>query len=191
MGGMGANPFGGMDPSSLQGALLSDPNYMNMISGLMSNPEVVRGLMQSNPQLQAMGMSAEQISGMMSMLNNPQVREMMSNPQMREMMAGMGGMSGGANPFAALGGGATPEGTTPAAGGLPPNFAAMMSQFGGLPQAQQQPAANLPPPEERFQVQLQQLNDMGFFDAQQNIRALLATGGNVHAAVEYLFANPQ
>ncbi|KAJ3743565.1 hypothetical protein DFH05DRAFT_1551010 [Lentinula detonsa] len=42
------------------------------------------------------------------------------------------------------------------------------------------------PPEERFQVQLQQLNDMGFTNATQNVRALLATGGNVHSAIEYI-----
>ena len=41
-------------------------------------------------------------------------------------------------------------------------------------------------PEERFQVQLQQLQDMGFTNASQNVRALLATGGNVHAAIEYI-----
>lgn len=47
-------------------------------------------------------------------------------------------------------------------------------------------AGSTAPPEERFQVQLQQLNDMGFWDPQKNIRALLATGGNVNAAIEYL-----
>ncbi|KAK0210981.1 hypothetical protein DFS33DRAFT_343063 [Desarmillaria ectypa] len=41
-------------------------------------------------------------------------------------------------------------------------------------------------PEERFQVQLQQLQDMGFTNASQNVRALLATGGNVHSAIEYI-----
>jgi ubiquilin len=41
-------------------------------------------------------------------------------------------------------------------------------------------------PEERFQVQLQQLQDMGFTNATQNIRALLATAGNVHGAIEYI-----
>ncbi|KAI0348207.1 hypothetical protein BDW22DRAFT_1350375 [Trametopsis cervina] len=42
------------------------------------------------------------------------------------------------------------------------------------------------PPEERFQTQLQQLQDMGFTNASQNVRALLATGGNVHSAIEYI-----
>ncbi|KAF8315795.1 uncharacterized protein EI90DRAFT_3173302 [Cantharellus anzutake] len=38
------------------------------------------------------------------------------------------------------------------------------------------------PVEERFQ----QLTGMGFTNAQQNIRALLATGGNAHAAIGYI-----
>jgi ubiquilin len=33
---------------------------------------------------------------------------------------------------------------------------------------------------------LQQLNEMGFYNASQNIRALMATGGNVHGAIEYI-----
>ncbi|KAI9304934.1 hypothetical protein BJ944DRAFT_240111 [Cunninghamella echinulata] len=45
------------------------------------------------------------------------------------------------------------------------------------------------PPETRFQSQLSQLEEMGFVEKQANIRALLATGGNVDAAVEYLLNN--
>jgi ubiquilin len=48
------------------------------------------------------------------------------------------------------------------------------------------PPSDTRPPEERFQVQLQQLQDMGFYNASQNVRALLATGGNVHTAIEYI-----
>jgi ubiquilin len=68
------------------------------------------------------------------------------------------------------------------------------------------PPTDVRPPEERFQVQLQvrtlpcaphspwnntdsrlqQLQDMGFTNASQNVRALLATGGNVHSAIEYI-----
>ncbi|PVU99292.1 hypothetical protein BB559_000837 [Furculomyces boomerangus] len=42
------------------------------------------------------------------------------------------------------------------------------------------------PPEERYAEQLTQLNEMGFWDPQKNIRALVSTGGNVNAAVEIL-----
>jgi len=48
------------------------------------------------------------------------------------------------------------------------------------------PPTDVRPAEERFQVQLQQLQDMGFTNASQNVRALLATGGNVHSAIEYI-----
>ncbi|MBW0491566.1 hypothetical protein O181_031281 [Austropuccinia psidii MF-1] len=48
------------------------------------------------------------------------------------------------------------------------------------------PASDLRPPEERYQVQLGQLQSMGFTDARQNVRALLASGGNVEAAIEYI-----
>jgi ubiquilin len=47
------------------------------------------------------------------------------------------------------------------------------------------PVAN---PEEAYATQLQQLRDMGFYDQQENIAALQATGGNVNSAVERLLS---
>nr|ODN83854.1 ubiquilin [Cryptococcus depauperatus CBS 7841] len=44
------------------------------------------------------------------------------------------------------------------------------------------------PPEEIYATQLGQLNGMGLWDAQKNIRALRATGGNVEAAIELIFS---
>ncbi|CAE6533583.1 unnamed protein product [Rhizoctonia solani] len=79
------------------------------------------------------------------------------------VFGGAGGLGGqgtaaGGNPFAALGG------------------------FGAPPAPPPDPR----PVEERFQVQLQQLQDMGFTNAQQNVRALLACGGRVDSAIEYI-----
>ncbi|KAI8993549.1 hypothetical protein BDB01DRAFT_776674 [Pilobolus umbonatus] len=45
------------------------------------------------------------------------------------------------------------------------------------------------PPEVRFRDQLAQLEEMGFSEKQANVRALLATGGNVEAAIEYLLSS--
>lgn len=45
------------------------------------------------------------------------------------------------------------------------------------------------PPEQLYASQLSQLQEMGFIDTQENIRALSAVGGNVHAAVERLLGN--
>ena len=41
-----------------------------------------------------------------------------------------------------------------------------------------------------YTTQLQQLQDMGFFNRELNIRALQLTGGNVEAAVEWLLSQP-
>ncbi|KAK2459534.1 hypothetical protein APHAL10511_008440 [Amanita phalloides] len=80
------------------------------------------------------------------------------NPALMRQLMGMGGLGG-------EGAGFNPLGVSP-----PP-----------------QPT-DTRPPEERFQVQLQQLQEMGFTNASQNVRALLATGGNVHSAIEYILS---
>ena len=54
------------------------------------------------------------------------------------------------------------------------------------------PAAPAPAPaisnEERFASQLQQMNEMGLNDNDKNIRALLASNGNVNVAIERIFS---
>ncbi|KIJ53998.1 hypothetical protein M422DRAFT_42281 [Sphaerobolus stellatus SS14] len=89
---------------------------------------------------------------------------------LQQLLGGMGGMGGGTP------GGGFPGGGLPGLGGF--------GGFGGGA-APAQPADSRPP-EERFQVQLQQLQEMGFTNAAQNVRALLATAGNVHSAIEYI-----
>ncbi|XP_070543254.1 ubiquilin-1-like [Ptychodera flava] len=58
-------------------------------------------------------------------------------------------------------------------------MAQMMQTLAGMGQPNQ-------PPEVRFQVQLEQLNAMGFINREANIQALQATGGDVNAAIERL-----
>ena len=41
---------------------------------------------------------------------------------------------------------------------------------------------------EMYASQLRQLNDMGFYDEQENIRVLIEVGGNVNAAVDRLLS---
>jgi ubiquilin len=41
-------------------------------------------------------------------------------------------------------------------------------------------------PQERYRVQLQKLQEMGFSDEEANLTALQATGGSVNAAIERL-----
>lgn len=46
------------------------------------------------------------------------------------------------------------------------------------------------PPEERFSSQLEQMQSMGFYDGQANVRALLMAGGSVEGAIGILLDNP-
>jgi len=74
---------------------------------------------------------------------------------------------------------------TPGIGVAQPNLAQLFQQMGGIfPQVPiVQPPGN---PEERYSVQLQQLSEMGFTNRAVNIQALMATNGNVEAAIERL-----
>ena len=149
---------GGMEPSAEE---------MAQMNQMMQNPEVMDSMinmMTSNPELM------QNVLAMNPRFQSlpPEMRQMMANPEFLRMAMTMNSslMSGNAgnqaNPF-----GAFPF-PTPSAQATP-----------------SAPDSNVPP-ESRFQSQLSQLNEMGFFNADENIRALLATGGNVNAAIERL-----
>lgn len=44
-------------------------------------------------------------------------------------------------------------------------------------------------PEVRFQQQLEQLSAMGFINREANLQALIATGGDINAAIERLLGS--
>lgn len=187
-GAMG-NSFGGMDPN-MTNQMLQNPMFAQYMSTVLQNPAVLDNIIQTNPQLAGMG---PEIRGMMQ---SPEFRQMLSNPEMIRQMATMASAAGGSggmnpfgmnndqqqqqqqNPFASFGNPAVdPQ--------LQQRMASLFGQGGmGAPTT----PTDTRSPEERFQVQLQQLNEMGFWDAAKNIRALLATGGNVNAAIEMLFS---
>lgn len=82
--------------------------------------------------------------------------------------------AGGGNPFASLF--ASANAAAPRAQSASPAAAA------AAPVQQQTPQQLAA----RYQVELRQLSDMGFSNADANLRALIATGGNVNAALEML-----
>lgn len=89
------------------------------------------------------------------------------------------------NPFAGLFG--APQGAAPANpfGMTPEMMQNFMQMMGGMPGEQAAPT-DTRPPEERYAEQLSQLNEMGFFDFDQNVAALRRSGGNVQGAVNFL-----
>ncbi|KAJ1342683.1 hypothetical protein BSLG_002780 [Batrachochytrium salamandrivorans] len=203
LGGMGGH-MGGMDN------IMADPAMASMLGQMMSNPQFMDSLIAMNPQLSSM-MTPQ----MRQVMQSDQFRAMLSNPQMMQAMmqmnAGAAGAGMGANPFtmfsqpSTTGDRSTAAGTyatgqaPPSAAGPPslPMFNPALMQMmmggaggmgaGGMGASGGQPTA---PPEEIYQVQLRQLQDMGFYSASENVRALTVTGGNVEAAIEWLFSHP-
>lgn len=185
MGGMGGMGNAAMNQSPLTQALDS-PHIRNMMRTMMSNPAMMESMIASNPQLRQMFDANPQ---MRQMLQDPAFLESMSNPDtiraimnmQREMQQVMGdrdpanlyGMLGG---MGGLGGMQTP--------GLEQLFGGMGGAMGGGAT----PPAPVQNPEEAYARQLQQLQDMGFYDREENLRALQAASGNVNAAVERLLS---
>lgn len=148
-----------------------------------SNPQLLAAMLEHHPMMQQMPAETR------AMLRRPEMLSLllqlsmaqMNNEQGEEAAAGSPQMNANQAQMleAMLGQGYF--GPMSPAGDLFSQAQAQQS----VPGASAAPA-NQDPPEVRFQSQLAQLNDMGFWDAEANIRALLATGGNVNAAIELL-----
>ncbi|KAG7814054.1 hypothetical protein KL921_000328 [Ogataea angusta] len=206
--GFGADGMQLPDESQME-QMMENPMFQESMRAMLSDPQMLDFLIQQSPQLSAMGPAARE------MLQSEYFRNMLTNPQMmRSMMQMQRGMGGPSAPaFPAPGGASTEAGnsasatntggsgsgsgsgsTTGSAAAANP-FAALLGTnmgaglgglgaLGGFP-GLAAPADNRPP-EEVFEVQLRQLNDMGFFDFDSNVRALRRSGGSVEGAIEAL-----
>ena len=124
-----------------------------------------------------------------AMAQNPMMQNLLQNPQfMQQMMQSMMGSP-------PQSGDTSSDASNPPNTSQPNPFAALLGPggmgnlgsggFGGFGAAPAAPA-DTRPPEERFQDQLRQLNDMGFCEFDRNVEALRRSGGSVQGAVEYL-----
>ena len=109
---------------------------------------------------------------------DPATNPFLNNPEAFNRI--MGAMRGGPGNPPAPG-----SATTGAAANPWANFANM---FGGAGGAGFGAPPDNRPPEERYATQLRQLNEMGFFNYEQNIQALTRSGGDVNGALEFLFS---
>lgn len=160
--------------NDIQSMLLQNPALLRQTIDMMTaNPQLMQTVMQSNPRFRELP---------------PEAQQMIMSPEMMRMA------------LQAAQAGASPEqvGEQPAENRSPPSAAELdqmqailssMTRSGFNPQSPLQPSASNEPPEARFQQQLAQLNEMGFWDPEENIRVLLQTGGNVAAAIERLLQN--
>ena len=216
-GGFGAsnpwtNPMVGNNAGNLNASLqmLENPMINQMMQNVLNNPEQLRMMMDANPMMRQLRETNPQMAAMM---DNPETMRAMLDPNniraIAQMEQAMNQLSG-SFPGIGLGGSIPPLPNSsgisaPSQGGLDfssllgtsrgagaggvsnPLFPFMMSPTGGVGTGQ---PSSQPAPGQRFRVQLQNLQDMGFTDRSSNIQALTRSHGNVNRAIEILLENP-
>merc|ERR1712083_167693 len=156
----------GMMPQLLQ--QMQNPS----VQQLMSNPEALQAIMQIQQGMERLRVAAPDVYNSMGL---PSLPPNTSTP-------GAGNSTDATN-------GSNPAPTTTPSGqqNSPEAFSQFMTQM----MSQMRAGDATQQPEERFASQLDQLASMGFVDRQANIQALVATFGDVNAAVERLLQSRQ
>ena len=193
--GMGG--VGGMPNLSQMAQMVQNPQMQQMMQTITSNPAMLDMMAASDPQLRTFLENPQ----MRAMLSNPALMQQMMNPEtwnamshvqsVAGMMGGMGGMGGGGGFGQPITGRPAPAPAPLPAGLQGVDFSQFLGGNGNgrnraAPAPAPSPAAPLADPAVTYASQIQQLRDMGFSDQPAMIRALIATQGNVNAAVERL-----
>uniref|UniRef100_A0A8C0IZD3 Ubiquilin 4 n=1 Tax=Chelonoidis abingdonii TaxID=106734 RepID=A0A8C0IZD3_CHEAB len=196
--------------------MISAPYMRSMMQTLSQNPDFAAQMMVNvplfagNPQLQEQ--LRLQLPVFLQQMQNPDSLSILTNPRAMQallqiqqglqtlqteapgLVPSLGSFGIPRIPPSSAGGSTIPENpvsstSTPASaspvGGSNPQQQLMQQMIqllaGGNSQVQS--------PEVRFQQQLEQLNAMGFINREANLQALIATGGDINAAIERLLGS--
>ncbi|KAM4710068.1 ubiquilin-1 [Discoglossus pictus] len=191
--------------------MLSAPYMRSMMQSLSQNPELAAQMMQNNPLFagnpQLQDQLRQQLPVFIQQMQNPDTLSAMSNPRaMQALLQIQQGLQtlateapslipGANSVFGGLGTPAAPapppppgptENTSPLSGISEPGHQQFVQQ---MLQALSGANAQVQNPEVRFQPQLEQLGSMGFLNREANLQALIATGGDINAAIERLLGS--
>ncbi|KAF9907508.1 hypothetical protein EC991_010889 [Linnemannia zychae] len=178
----------GEELEMMMGQMMQDPTFAQFMSSMLQNPQILESMIATNPMLQAMlgpdmGRRVLQSPQFLQMVASPdalqQVAQSISRSASSTPMTATTTMNTGGNTNVSATHSPTSTSTTPLATTPPPSSAPGMRL---LPSS----LISANAPEKRFQVQLQQLSEMGFWDPTKNMRALQVTGGDVNSAIEIL-----
>lgn len=194
------------NPNVMQN-LMSSSHMQSAMNMMAQNPQMMQNMLQNNPMFANNPQLQSMIPSMMQQMQNPEVQTAMQNPRVIEAMGqiqrGMDTLSREAPQL--LQGMNLPTMPRPQATSTPSNSTTTTTTTSQQPTnpltadpealsrimmslAAANPTANTQPPEERFRAQLEQLSAMGFVNRDANIQALIATNGNVNAAIERLLS---
>lgn len=194
--------------------MMSAPYMRSLMQSLAQNPEVASQVLMNNPLFAGNPQLQEQLRAQLPIflqqMQNPEALSVMTNPRaMQALMQIQQGLqtlqteAPGLMPSLMTGGipGVPP---VPSGGGMATDNPASSPSSAGTNSAQQQLMQQMlqmfagggggtnpmsMTPEVRFQSQLDQLSAMGFINREANLQALIATGGDINAAIERLLGS--
>ncbi|KAM8949585.1 ubiquilin-4 isoform 2-T2 [Lycaon pictus] len=199
--------------------VISAPYMRSMMQTLAQNPDFAAQMMVNvplfagNPQLQEQ--LRLQLPVFLQQMQNPESLSVLTNPRAMQALLqiqqglqtlqteapglvpslGSFGMSRTPAPLAGSNTGSIPE--APTSSPVPPATSSPAGASSAQQHLMQQMvqllagggSSQVQMPEVRFQQQLEQLNSMGFMNREANLQALIATGGDVNAAIERLLGS--
>ncbi|KAB1260524.1 Ubiquilin-4 [Camelus dromedarius] len=199
--------------------VISAPYMRSMMQTLAQNPDFAAQMMVNvplfagNPQLQEQ--LRLQLPVFLQQMQNPESLSILTNPRAMQALLqiqqglqtlqteapglvpslGSFGMSRTPAPSAGSNTGSAPE--APTSSPAPPATSSPTGASSAQQQLMQQMIqllagsgnSQVQTPEVRFQQQLEQLNSMGFINREANLQALIATGGDINAAIERLLGS--
>lgn len=164
------------------------------VRNMLTNPQAMRGMMEFQRAMSGSGAGVDAATSSFPTPGNPNAAsgntaDNASSTNATGAESSSANPGAAANPFASLFGAGAGAGAGAGLGANPflnpalnPNLLNMFGNPGAAAAA-----AETRPPEEVYETQLRQLNDMGFFDFDRNVRALRRSGGSVEGAIEMLF----
>ncbi|XP_053976190.1 ubiquilin-1 [Hylaeus anthracinus] len=208
-----------MENPQLMRNMLNAPYTRSMLEAMAADPSMASSIIAANPFLRGNPQMQEQIRAMLpafiQQMQNPQIQNVVTNPDalaaIMQIQQGMEQLRTVAPELVENMGMTVPPAaaTTPNAGATNPTvpttqpaadtnqqdtfsqFMARMVSAMALNQGAEVDGQPVPPPEERYRAQLEQLTAMGFVNRDANLQALIATFGDINAAVERLLSNGQ
>ncbi|XP_062821123.1 ubiquilin-4 [Anolis carolinensis] len=201
----------------LMQSLVSAPYLRPMLQALAHDPQLAAQMMVNAPLLAGNPALQEQLRlqlpAFLQQMQSPESLSVLTNPRALQallqiqqgihtlqaeapgLVPSLGSFGGGPPPLASSssGGGAAPEAPPPPdMAPPPPQLMQHMLQMLANPNAQapSPSPSSSPSAESRLVLQLEQLRGMGFIDGEANLQALLASGGDLNAAIEALLLLP-
>ncbi|XP_038190596.1 ubiquilin-1 isoform X2 [Arvicola amphibius] len=189
-------------------SMFNTPGMQSLLQQITENPQLMQNML-SAPYMRSMMQSLSQNPDLAAQMQNPDTLSAMSNPRAMQALLqiqqglqtlateapglipgfapslGAAGNSGGSSGNNAPSS-APNENTSPTGGATEPGHQQFIQQ---MLQALAGVNPQLQSPEVRFQQQLEQLSAMGFLNREANLQALIATGGDINAAIERLLGS--